>query len=99
MIPLVLAGAVVGRQPSTKTALNTEPLLLPAHAATMDDCCRILEMALGARPAGPTSLTIGILEILSREELSVTAVYTAWNGSQCAPVIDVQQIVSHEFTF
>lgn len=99
VIPLVLAGSVVGREPAAKTAVNTEPLVLPAHAATMDDCCRILEMALGVRPAGPTPLTIGILEILSREELSVTAVYTASNGNDSAPTIDVQQIASHEFTF
>jgi hypothetical protein len=60
----------------------------------MDDCCRILEMTLGAPPSGPTPLTIGILEILSLEELSVTAVYTASYGGDSAPSIDVQQVVS-----
>jgi hypothetical protein len=94
VIPLVLAGAVVGREPNVKTPATLERLSLPAHTATMDDCCRILEMTLGAPPSGPTLLTIGILDILSLEELSVTAVYTASRGSDSAPSIDVQQVAS-----
>jgi hypothetical protein len=92
VIPLVLAGSVVGREPNVKGPATLQPLLLPAHSAMMDDCCRILEMTLGAAPSGPVPLTIGILEILSRDELSVTAVYTATNGRECAPSIDVQQV-------
>ena len=94
MIPLVLAGTVTGREPNVKTPTTIEVIRLPGHAATMDDCCRILEMTLGAPPAGPVGLTVGILEILSLEELSVTAVYTATNGGECAPSIDVQQVTS-----
>ena len=94
MIPLVLAGTVVGREPNVKAPVTLEAIRLPAHTATMDDCCRILEMMLGAPPSGPTPLTIGILEILSLEELSVSAVYTASNSSECAPSIDVQQIAT-----
>jgi hypothetical protein len=94
IIPLVLAGSVVGREPNAKTPATLEAIHLPAHTATMDDCCRILEMTLGAPPAGPVPLTIGILEILSLEELSVTAVYTASNGHGCAPSIDVQQVTT-----
>jgi hypothetical protein len=94
MIPLVLAGTVTGREPNVKTPTTIEVIRLLGHAATMDDCCRILEMTLGAPPAGPVGLTVGILEILSLEELSVTAVYTAANGGECAPSIDVQQVTS-----
>ncbi len=91
VIPLVLAGSVVGREPNFKTPVANEAIRLPGHSATMDDCCRILEMTLGAPPVGAVPLTIGILEILSLEQLSVTAVYTASSGNG-APSIDVQQV-------
>jgi hypothetical protein len=92
-IPLVLAGAATGRSPKVKGPAASELIRLPAHSATMDDCCRIVEMLLGASPSGSVPLTIGILEILSTVELSVTAVYTATAGN-CAPSIDVEQIQS-----
>ena len=92
VIPLVLAGVAAGREPNMKRPVSTEIIRLPAHSATMDDCCRILEMALGAPPAGAVPVTIGILEIVSTAELAVTAVYTASDGSGGAPSIDVEQI-------
>jgi hypothetical protein len=58
----------------------------------MDDCCRILELALGAPAAGPLPITIGVLQIISTVELEVTAVYTASDGSGAGPSIDVEQI-------
>ena len=91
-IPLVLAGAVSGREPKFKGPATKELIRLPAHTATMDDCCRLLELLLGAPPSGPVPLTIGILEIISSVELSVTAVYTATDGSGSAPSIDVKQV-------
>ncbi|NHZ91905.1 VWA domain-containing protein [Massilia sp. CCM 8733] len=93
VIPLVLAGAVLGREPHFAPATTLETLLLPAHNATMDDCCRLATLLLGAAPAGPLPLTVGILEIISTVELSVTAVYTAGDVRH-APSIDVQQITS-----
>ena len=92
VIPLVLAGVAAGREPNMKRPVSTEIIRLPAHSATMDDCCRILEMALVAPPAGAVPVTIGILEIVSTAELAVTAVYTASDGSGGAPSIDVEQI-------
>jgi hypothetical protein len=93
VIPLVLVGAVSGREPQFKGPAATEIIRrLPGHAATMDDCCRLLEQLLGARPSGPVPLTVGILEIASTVELSVTAVYTAAAASGGAPSIDVKQI-------
>jgi hypothetical protein len=92
VIPLELAGAVSGREPKFKQPAFTEVLRLPAQSATMDDCCRILEVLLGAPPSGQVSLTLGILEIISTVELTVTALYTASNGAGSAPSIDVEQI-------
>jgi hypothetical protein len=65
---------------------------LPAHSATLYDCCRVLELLLGAPPAGPTPMTIGILEVISTVELAVTAVYTASGTAGGAPSLDVVQI-------
>ena len=91
-IPIVLAGAVAGREPRVARPAFSEVIRLPAHSATMDDCCRIQEVLLGAAPTGPVPLTLGILEIVSTVELAVTAVYTAIGGAGGAPSIDVQQI-------
>ncbi|MFN7923889.1 MAG: vWA domain-containing protein [Bryobacteraceae bacterium] len=90
--PLVLAGAVSGREPQFRTPSARDLIRLPAHAATMDDCCRLLELLLGAAPAGPVPFTSGILEIVSTVPLSVTAVYTASDGSGSAPSISVTQV-------
>jgi hypothetical protein len=94
VIPLMLAGAAAGREPNSKQPVKTGIMKLPAQSATMDDCCRILEMVLGAPPAGPVPLTLGILEIISTVELCVTAVYTASDGRGGAPSIDVKQIAA-----
>jgi hypothetical protein len=94
VIPLVLAGAAGGREPKVAKTVSTEIIRLPAHSATMDDCCRILERALGAPSAGPVPITIGILEIMSTVELEVTAVYTATGISGGPPSIDVEQILA-----
>lgn len=90
-IPLVLAGAVSGREPNFKQAVTKELIRLPAHSATMDDCCHLMEILLGAPPAGPLPLTIGVLEIVSNVQLNVTAVYTASDGTG-RPAIDVEQV-------
>jgi len=100
-LPLINSGAVVGREPnfSDPLALQTayqartqEHLTLPMLGATMDDCCRITELLLGAPPSGETGLTIGLLTIGSPLELSVSAVYTAnpLNGDGIS--IDVEYI-------
>jgi hypothetical protein len=92
VIPLVLAGAAAGREPKFAVPASREIIRLPAHSATMDDCCRILEMALAAPPAGPVPLTIGILEIIATAEIAVTAIYTASSVDNGAPSIEVEQI-------
>jgi hypothetical protein len=97
VIPLVLAGAAAGREPRIAKPVSTEIIRLPAHSATMDDCCRILEMALGAPPAGAVPLTIGILEVIATAEIAVTAVYTATSGDS-GPSIEVAQIAPRLLT-
>jgi len=77
VVPLVFAGAVTGREPAIATARATEKMILPSGAATMDDCCRIAELLYGAVPGSTMPLTIGLLEIVSDQELHVTAVYTS----------------------
>jgi len=82
VLPLINSGAVVAREPeiadpATLAARHAEVIKLPPLGATMDDCCRISEMLLGAAPSGDAPLTIAILTIVSQFELSVSVVYTA----------------------
>ncbi len=76
-IPLVSAGIGVGREPRSQNPVGADRIKLPAHAATMDDCRRLAELHYGAPPEGSLPLTIGFLEIVSTQQLVVTAVYTA----------------------
>jgi hypothetical protein len=91
-IPVVFAGAATGREPKVARTRAVDKITLPPHSATMDDCCRIAELLFGDVPPSPIPLTIGFLEITSREELSVTAVYTSSNLTSHAVDIDVEQI-------
>ncbi len=85
-IPLVLAGAALGREPGVAKARAEDTIKLPPHSATMDDCCRITELLFGA-PVD--TLTIGVMEIIASRDLSVTAVYTT-DGS-----LDVKPVQGH----
>ena len=86
LIPLVLAGAPLGREPHVAQARAEGSIKLPPHTATMDDCCRITELLFGAPLDGLTSLTIGVLEITASHDVSVTAIYTTGRS------IDVEAI-------
>lgn len=94
LLPLINVGAVVAREPNIAdpAAAKTDIITLPPLAATMDDCCRIAELQLGAPPSGETGLTIAILTILSLFELSVSVVYTASPLSGDGISIDVEYI-------
>jgi hypothetical protein len=99
VLPLINSGAVVAREPrvadaTTLLGRQVEVIKLPPLAATMDDCCRIAEMLLGAPPAGDAGLTIAILTIVSQFELSVSAVYTANPLSGDGISIDVEYVPS-----
>lgn len=72
-IPVVLAGAPLGREPRFGTVRAEDSIDLPPHTATMDDCCRIGELLYG----GPSdALTVGVLEIVASRDIAVTATYT-----------------------
>jgi hypothetical protein len=92
VVPVVLAGAPAGREPHVVSSRAEDKIVLPPYSATMDDCCRITELLLGAAARGPAPLTIGFLEIVSPVELSVTAVYTATGSNGKNVSIDVEQI-------
>jgi hypothetical protein len=94
VLPLINLGAVVAREPNFTDAVDAkvDVITLPPLGATMDDCCRIAELQLGAPPSGETGLTIAILTILSLVELSVSAVYTASPLSGDGISIDVEYI-------
>ena len=77
VVPLVLSGVATGREPAVAEARALDRIVLPPGAATMDDCCRIVELLYGGVPSSPMPLTIGFVEIISDEELHVSAVYTA----------------------
>jgi hypothetical protein len=98
VLPLINSGAVVGREPNVADPAAPgraiEAITLPPLGATMDDCCRIAELLLGAPPSGDTGLTIALLTIVSLVELSVSAVYTANPLSGDGISIDVEYIPS-----
>ena len=92
VIPLVFAGAAAGREPRYVTRKASDRIVLPPHAATMDDCCRLNELLLGAVPKSIGPLTIGFLEIISNKPLSITAVHTVSDGKSGSVSMDVEQI-------
>jgi hypothetical protein len=90
-IPLVSAGIGVGREPRAQNPVGADRIKLPAHAATMDDCRRLAELHYGAPPEGSLPLTVGFLEIVSTQQLVVTAVYTA-TGADGHLTMDVETL-------
>jgi hypothetical protein len=76
VLPLVLKGEPIGREPRFVGYMGKDHIKLPPNTATMDDCCRIAELLYGSTLL-PLPLTIGFLEIISLKELSVDVVYTA----------------------
>jgi hypothetical protein len=93
VLPLVLAGAARGREPGFTRPTAVDRIVLPPDSATMDDCCRIMEVLLGA-PSGAASvpLTVGFLEIISPVELNVTAVYTVSDLGNASISMDVDTV-------
>jgi hypothetical protein len=69
-----------------------DKVVLPPRTATMDDCCRIGTLLVGGQPSAALPLTVGFLEIVSNQELAVSAVYTASDLKNGSLSIDVQQI-------
>jgi hypothetical protein len=82
-VPVVLAGAPVGREPGVARSRAEDGITLPPHTATMDDCCRISELIFGGTTSG---LTVGVVEIIASRDLAVTATYTTGSSIDVEPV-------------
>jgi hypothetical protein len=92
-VPLVLAGAPAGREPSSASPRVEHRITLPAQTVTMDDCCRIAELIFGDKPASPLPLTMGVLELTASADIAVTAVYTTSGTKPHGHVaIELQQV-------
>jgi hypothetical protein len=91
-IPVVLAGAPVGREPKVVAPRAEDKIVLPPQTATMDDCCRIAELLFGGEPTSPMPITIGFLEITASGPIAVTAVYTSAGLDSAGVSIEVEQI-------
>ena len=98
LTPVVTAGIGVAREPRRGIPAGRDRLKLRPHEATMDDCRRLAELHYGAPPEGELPLTIGFLELVSTQELVVTAVYTATdaNGGLTMDVETVRPIVRQQ---
>ena len=92
VLPVVLQGEPIGREPKFVERMAKDYIVLPPNTATMDDCYRIGELLFGSPPPSPMPLMIGFLEIVSRRELSITAVYTVTDLGSRFVSIDVEQI-------
>jgi hypothetical protein len=95
-IPVVLAGALAGREPKIVVARADDKVVLPPQTATMDDCCQIAELLFGGEAASPIPITIGFLEITANGPIAVTAVYTATGLDSPGVSIEVEQIASRQ---
>lgn len=92
IVPVVLKGEAIGREPRIGKQMAEDRIVLPPFTATMDDCCRLAEL-LKQPVTSNGPLTIGFLEIVSTVPLTVTAVYTATGlKNDDAVSIDVEQI-------
>ena len=92
VLPVVFVGSPIGREPKFVERKAKDSIVLPPNTATMDDCQRIGELLFDATPPSPMPLTIGFLEIVSTEELNVSAVYTVSDLKSGFVSIDVQQV-------
>ncbi len=88
VIPLVVNDEVIGREPRYGDVRGQDGIVLPPDTATLDDCARITEL-LGLPP---DTHVIGFLELLSRHDLSVAAVYTVEGRNLANTDVEVEQI-------
>ncbi len=88
VIPLVIRGEAIGREPEYSKVQGEDGIVLPPDTATMDDCFRLTRL-LGLAPG---EHVIGFLEIRSRLDLSIDAVYTVEGRRQSNTDIDVERV-------
>lgn len=83
IIPVVLTGGLVGREPKVAKTRAEDLIKLPPHTATMDDCCSITELLFGAHT---DALTIALLEIIASRDVYVSSIYTTTTSVNVQPV-------------
>src|SRR5262249_40969380 len=77
IVPVILKGEAIGREPRYAQVLANDKIVLPAHTATMDDTYRLAQLLYKNDPNCKIPLSIGFLHIISNIRLSITAVYTS----------------------
>jgi hypothetical protein len=92
VLPLVLDGKPIGREPRFVGRKAQDHIELPPNTATMDDCYHIAELLYGDELPPVRSLMIGYLEIVSLGELNVDVVYTATDLCTRTVSIDVERV-------
>lgn len=95
IVPIVLKGEPIGREPKYSGIVANDKILLPPHTATMDDTYRLAELLYGRDVPCSIPLNIGFLHIISNIELAVTAVYTAAaciKDKEGTPSIEIEEI-------
>ena len=85
--PVVLHNKAIAREPKIQKFVGVDRVVLPPLHATMDDCCKIVEMLKPMQP--DLQLKIGFIEIISLVQIEVVAVYTVTDLEQNNPTINV----------
>ena len=89
-IPVVVHNKAIAREPETHSLVNIDRVVLKPVSATMDDCCKIVEML--KKIQADEQLKIGFVEIISPVPLEVYAVYTVTDLQEQHPSINVLQV-------
>lgn len=85
--PVVLHNKPIAREPKIMKPVGFDRVTLPPLHATMDDCCKIVEILKPAH--ADEQLKIGFVEIISPVQIEVVAVYTVTDLEQTHPTINV----------
>ncbi len=88
--PVVVQNKAIAREPKIQEPISFERVELKRLSATMDDCCKIVEML--KKLQADAQLKIGFIEIISPAPLEVVAVYTVTDLEQTNPSINVVQV-------
>jgi hypothetical protein len=89
--PVVLRNKPIAREPEIMKPVGFDRVTLPPFHATMDDCCKIVEILKPAQ--ADEQLKIGFVEIFSPVQIEVVAVYTVTDLEQTHPTINVVPVV------
>jgi hypothetical protein len=85
--PVVVQNKAIAREPKVMKPSGFDRVTLPPLHATMDDCCKIVEILKPLQ--ADEQLKIGFVEIISPVQIEVVAVYTVTDLEQTHPTINV----------